>query len=192
KAFNRNPNFYDRTEELNQYKLLHLSTHCHLKTTDNMLLFGTKKNQSNQISGFGGFPNVEKESIKIEGESYLDIYKTLCNRLTAEIGTLVSEIESIQAVGITYVDNPCLRGVDLDYLIELNETSDNARKQFKASAQFKRCLFTVEFKPTKIAAFIEGIYQQKREMSPYALGCIVAEIGGMYGMKEANIIPNNA
>ena len=43
-AFNRNADFQDLTDELRDYSLLTFSTHCHLVTKDNKILFGTKKN----------------------------------------------------------------------------------------------------------------------------------------------------
>lgn len=42
-AFNRNPDFYNLINDLNNYHLLSISTHCHLITKDNKILFGTKK-----------------------------------------------------------------------------------------------------------------------------------------------------
>ena len=47
-AFNRNPDFHVRVDELNKYKLLSISTLCYLITKDDKLLFGTKINQNNQ------------------------------------------------------------------------------------------------------------------------------------------------
>lgn len=186
-AFNRNPDFYQLTNELNQYKLLSISTHCHLITKDKKILFGTKKNQFNQISGFSGFPNAEEDSVEIKGEKYLDIYKTIKKRLYSEIGYLVEAVDDIKAVGITYVDTPNLRGTDSDYVVKLAETYDNAKKRFKESLQFERELFIVDFEPKKIIEFIKEISKNK-EMSKYALGCSYAVMKGFYGVEEANKI----
>jgi hypothetical protein len=148
-AFNRNPQFHGLTDELSEYRLLSLSTHCQLVTKDNKVLFGTKRNQFNQISNFSGFPNVDEDSTHAEGRRYLDIYRTMKNRLAQEIGGLVKMYDRIQAVGITYVNTPGLRGLDSDYLVPLSETADNARKHFEESFQFEKELYVVDFEPKK-------------------------------------------
>lgn len=183
-AFNRNPDFYDLTKELNGYHLLSISTHCHLITNDKKILFGTKKNQFNQISGFSGFPNAEEDSVELKGKKYLDTYRTIKKRLYSEIGYLVDAVDDIKAVGITYVDTPALRGTDSDYIVYLAETSDNAKKRFKESSQFERQLFVISFEPKKIIEFIKQISKEK-ELSKYALGCSYAIMKTYYGQKEA-------
>lgn len=145
-----------------------------------------KKNQFNQISGFGGFPNAEEDSVELKGKKYLGIYGTIKKRLHSEIGYLVDAVDNIKAVSITYVDTPNLRGTDSDYLVHLAETSDNAKKRFKESSQFEREIFDIDFEPKKIIGFINEVYKKKKEMSKYALGCSYAVMKAYYGIEESN------
>lgn len=184
-SFNRNPNFYDMTEVLRDYSLLSLSTHCHLVTKDNKLLFGTKRDQFNQISGFSGFPHAEEDSYERDGKRFLDIYGTILNRLEEEIGYLVRAVDSISTVGVVYVDTPGLRGIDSDYLIRLDESSTNAQRRFRESSQFERELYVVDFEPDKMVDFIRNIYSQGKQMSKYALGCSYAIMKSYFGKKES-------
>ena len=183
-AFNRTKEFHARTNELSDYRLLSFSTHGHLITRDGKILFGTKKNQFNQISGFGGFPNVAEDA---DG-SFLDVYRTVKNRLKPEIGDLVQAIRNITAVGIVYVDTPALRGTDSDYVVELDETATNVQKKFEESYQFERRLHIVEFEPAKMCDFIKDVHQKGGVMSNYAMGCLYAETKAFFGAPEAEKI----
>lgn len=181
-TFNRMKEFHGRTEELSAYRLLSFSTHSHLVSKDGKILFGTKKNQFNQISGFGGFPNVAEDA---DG-SFLDVYRTVKNRLKPEIGDLVQAIRNITAVGVVYVDTPALRGTDSDYVVELDETAENVQKKFEASYQFERKLHIVEFEPSKIKDFIQDVHRKGGVMSNYAMGCMFAEVEAFFGKPEAD------
>jgi hypothetical protein len=185
-ALNRDPCFWACTELLKQYKLLSLSTHCHLVSKDGKILFGIKKNQFNQISGFSGFPNAEEDVIELEGRKYLDIYKTIQKRLYSEIGYLVNAFDAIKAVGLVYVGQVSLRGLDSDYVIELDETSWNMQKRFSESAQFEKEIFAVDFEPRKIKGFFKEMHSKGRQISNYALGCSYAIFKGYFGEDEAN------
>lgn len=185
-AFNRNKEFHNLTDDLRKYSLLSISTHCHIVSKDNKLLFGTKKNQFNQISGFSGFPNIDEDSIVREGKTFLDIYKTIVNRLRPEIDYLVDSIDSISAVGIVYVNTPGLRGIDSDYLVRLDETADKAQKRFVENAQFQKELYTVDFEPAKIREFVTEIHRKGNVMSRYALGCAFAVMHSHFGHEEAD------
>ncbi len=179
-AFNRTKEFHNRTEELSTYRLLSFSTHSHLITKDGNILFGTKKNQFNQISGFGGFPNVAEDA---DG-GFLDVYRTVKNRLKPEIGDLVQAISNITAVGVVYVDTPALRGTDSDYVVMLDETAANVQKRFEESYQFERKLHIVEFNPTKMCEFVKEVHQKGGVMSNYAMGCLYAETTAYFGAPE--------
>ena len=185
-AFNRTLDFNNLKDALAEYHLLINSTHCHIVTKDNKILFGTKRNQFNQISGFSGFPNVDEDSIEIKGKKYLDIYKTIQNCLRPEIGYLVDTIDSIKAVGVVYVDTPGLRGTDSDYLIRLDETADNAQKRFEESSQFEKKLYVIDFEPKKLRDFIKVIYAEGKVMSRYALGCSYSIMKAEFGKTEAD------
>lgn len=185
-ALNRDEILTDPSETLRKYKLLSISTHCHLVTKDNKLLFGTKKNQSNQISGFSGFPNVQEDSIEIVGKKFLKIYETMQNRLRPEIGYLVDAICSIDATGITYVSTPGLRGLDFNYLVKIDETASNIEKRFKENWQFKKELFTVDFEPDRMIEFAKKIHSDDKVMSRYALGCMYQETKAFFEEKDAD------
>jgi hypothetical protein len=184
-AFNRTAEFQDDVEELNEHKLLTLSTHVHLLTKDGKLLFGRKRNQYGQISGFSGFPQVASDSVQLGSESYLDLRKTITNRLKPEIGMLTDAISGISALGVTYVNAPLLRGTDADYLVHLDETAANAQKLFSASKQFDKELFVVDFEPLKIREFINDVYANGQKFSHYALGCEYLVAKAAFGEDEA-------
>ena len=191
-AYHRNTRFYDREQEVQDHSLMHLSSLVHLVTRDNYLLFGTKSNQANQISGFGGFPNIEKESEDSEGDMYLNIQTSLEKKLSHEIGKeLVKTIAHIDAVGMTYTNTLGLRGVDLDYLAELDIPADDAAQLFQESAQFKKSLYKVPFNPLSIQKFITDVYHipgndgNERNMSRYALGALYHAVHAHYGKDEA-------
>jgi hypothetical protein len=168
-AFNRDMDFYNDVSSLNKYRLLTLSTHSHILTKDGRLLFGTKRDQFNHISGFGGFPNFDTD-LDARGR-ILEIHRSLSNRLVPEIGELVDSIVSIEALGITYVNRPGLRGTDVDFLIRLDEPSWKVKEKFESNAQFKNELYVVDFDPVEIRKFIWSVFDSGKEMSPYALGC---------------------
>jgi hypothetical protein len=170
-AFNRNAEFQNLVDDLNKYKLLSLSTHVHLVTNDHKLLFGTKTNQFNQISGFSGFPNALEDCYTADDKKILDVYKTIMNRLTTEMGHLTSAVKDITALGVVYVDTPGLRGTDTDYLIDLDESASKAQERFMESFQFDKELHVVDFKPSKICEYITNLYESGKKMSKYALGC---------------------
>src|SRR3989338_11686181 len=191
-AFNRNPTFHDDVAALNQHRLLTISTHCHLVTRDGKLLFGTKVNQFNQISGFAGFPNAAKEAVEIDGTTYLNTYETVRGRLADELKNLSPAVQSINAVGIVYVGRKALRGTDVDYLVRLDETATEAQRIFrdsykdaKQADQFSRDLFAVDFNPSAVSEFIEQVHREGKAMSPYAMGCAVAVANAYFGMEEA-------
>ncbi len=183
-AFNRDKNLYHLVDELNKNKLLSISTHVHLLTKDNKLLFGTKKNQFNQISGFSGFPNVDEDSDIVNGERVLDVYKTIVNRLRPEIGYLVDSIDSIIPLGITYVNTLGLRGTDNDFLVKIDEMSYKAKKRFEENSQFKKELHSVDFEPKKVNEFLLWANSNGRVMSRYAMGCVYQEVMNQFGKKE--------
>lgn len=186
-AFNRNPEFQEMTDALNAYKLLSISTHAHLLTNDNKLLFGTKKNQFNQISGFSGFPNAAEDTVTgPDGSKRLAIYATILNRLTAEMGYLTHAVKDMDALGVVYVDTPGLRGLDTDYLIKLDESASKAAERFRESFQFDKQLHVVDFHPDKIIGFIKDIHGQGKKMSKYALGCEYLVMKSSFGEKEAD------
>ncbi|MBW2973636.1 hypothetical protein KY346_04535 [Candidatus Woesearchaeota archaeon] len=183
-AFNRDEILSNPTEILRKYRLLSISTHCHLVTKDDKILFGTKKNQSNQISGFSGFPDTNEDTVEVDGKKYLKIYQTMLNRLRSEIGYLVDAIDSINAVGITYVNIPRLRGLDFNYVVRLDEKAENVKQRFQETWQFEKELFVADFEPEKMVEFVKDIHKDKM-MSRYALGCMYLEIKAFFGEKEA-------
>jgi hypothetical protein len=185
-AFNRNPEFQELTDALNAYKLLSISTHAHLLTKDGKLLFGTKKNQFNQISGFSGFPNAAEDCIDADGEKRLAIYGTILNRLKGEMGHLTGAIKDMYALGVVYVNTPGLRGLDTDYFIKLDETAEKAAERFQESFQFDKQLHVVDFHPDKVIGFVKDIHAQGKKMSKYALGCEYLVMKTYFGEKEAN------
>lgn len=185
-AFNRNADFQEMTADLNKYKLLSISTHAHILTKDNKLLFGTKKNQFNQISGFSGFPNASEDCFEKDGKNHLAIYGTILNRLTAEMGYLTRAVKDIHALGVVYVNTPALRGTDTDYLIKLDETAEKAAERFQESFQFDKQLHVVDFNPNSVIDFVKKIHADGKKMSKYALGCEYLVMKSYFGEKEAN------
>ena|GEM_PF-4146992 len=183
-AFNRDEILSNPAEVLRKYRLLSISTHCHLVTKDGKILFGTKKNQADQVSGFSGFPDVDEDSVDVDGKKYLKIYQTMLNRLRAEIGYLVDAIDSINAIGITNVNTPHLRGLDFNYVVRLDEKAANVKQRFQETWQFEKELFAVDFEPEKMVEFVKEIHKD-RMMSRYALGCMYLEIKAFFGEKEA-------
>jgi len=180
-AYNRNPKFQRYTGELRNNSLLSISTHGHLITNDDKVIFGTKKNQFNQISGFSGFPNVKEDTVTIDGKTYLDVCKTIENRLRPEIGDIVDHIETIEAVGVTYVNRPGLRGLDSNFAFYLDISADKAKELFSESFQFTKKLYAVDFNPDSLAEFYTQIFREGKQMSPYALGCSVAIANANFG-----------
>jgi hypothetical protein len=188
-GFNRNAEFQNLVDDLNKYKLLSISTHVHLLTNDNnkKLLFGTKTNQFNQISGFSGFPNALEDCYDSGDKKILDVYKTILNRLTSEMGHLTSAVKDITALGIVYVDTPGLRGTDTDYLIDLDESASKAQERFKESFQFDKELHVVDFEPSKICEYITNLYESGKKMSKYALGCQYLVFKSYFEPKEVEM-----
>lgn len=170
-VYNRTQDFYDLFEDLKKYKLLSISTHCHIISKDNKILFGTKKNQFNQISGFSGFINVNEDSVIINEEKFLDVYKCIINRLKSEIGESVKLISSIKAIGMVYVNTVALRGIDLNFIVNIDDIAENIQKTFEESYQFEKKLYVVDFKPECLMSFFQEIHIQGKQMSKYALGC---------------------
>lgn len=184
-AFNRNKEFHDMTAELNAYRLLSISTHGHIVTSDGKMVFGTKKNQFNQISGFSGFPNVNEDSANLGSKIYLDIRATVANRLRPEIGGLVSHITDIDAVGIVYTDTRGLRGLDTDYLFRLDVPAKEVQKKFQESFQFEKQLHVVDYEPEALRNFFRQVHSEGKQMSKYALGCSTAIMKTYFGADEA-------
>lgn len=187
-AFNRDKSFNELTGELNEYKLLTNSTHCHILTKDNKIVFGTKKNQFDQITGFSGFPNAKEDTVVINNMRILDVYKTIVHRLKPEVGYLVDAIDGINALGIVYVNTPGLRGTDSNYLVKVDERSSSIQKRFSESDQFKKEIMVVEFTPDALADFYKSVFAGGRQMSKYALGCSYNVVKAYFGDKEAEKI----
>ncbi len=185
-AYNRDKEFHKRVEELNKYKLLTSSTHCHLITNDGKIVFGTKKNQFNQVSGFGGFPNINEDSVEANGVKLLDTHKCLENRLRPEIGEMAEGIVEAHALGVTYVDTAGLRGTDTDFLVKVDETAKNIQTLFRESSQFEKELHIVDFNPHAIANFMVNIHENGGAMSKYAIGCEFLVAKHFFGEKDAN------
>ncbi len=179
-VFNRDPAFYSRWEDVATHDLLSLSTHCHLRTADNQLLFGRKTNQDDQVTGFSGFPDMSTETATVDDEIYLDTVSTIENRLEPETGELADTITDISAVGVTYVDTPGLRGTDSDYLVTLDVDADTAEDLFTPKEQFHDDLYTVDFSPDAITTFIEETGRGEHSLSDYAKGCLYAEVNAFY------------
>lgn len=191
-AFNRNPIFHDEIDSLNKHKLLTISTHCHVVTRDGKLLFGTKINQFNQISGFAGFPNAAKEIVEIDGTTYLNTSEAVHSRLADELRNLSPAVDSIEAVGMVYVGRKALRGTDVNYLVRVDETATEAQRIFRDSYQdyqkgdqFSRDLCVVDFNPLAVGKFIEKIHGEGKALSPYAMGCTVAVAQAYFGTEGA-------
>jgi hypothetical protein len=182
--FNRNLEFHERIGELNKYSLLTISTHVHFVTSDNKLIFGTKKNQGNQISGFSGFPNADKDSKTIGALTYQDMYRTLKTKLGPEAKGLMPKIDMTFPTGVIYVGTPGLRGTDADYLARLEIDSENVQTLFKESHQFDKGLYLVDFKPVQLAEFIKNIHAEGKTISRYALGAMVLETGIFHSPRE--------
>jgi len=184
-AFNRDQDFYEKWDDLKRYSLLSLSTHCHILTQDGKILFGTKRNQSNQISGFGGFPNIQEDTKIVKKIKCLDLFQTVKNRLSPEIGKLIEYIDSISSLGITYVNTPALRGTDLDFLVRFRIKSGEFKEKFQQTNQFDRELYAVDFSPEKITNFLREIKFNGKEISKYALGALYLEIYSYHGKESA-------
>lgn len=107
------------------------------------------------------------------------------NRLKPEIGYLVDEVESINAIGVTYVDTPGLRGLDFNFIAHLDATAEQAQEQFKESWQFAKQLYVLDFSSDQMTEFVRAIHSQDKVMSRYALGCMYQEIKAYFGEKEA-------
>lgn len=184
-AFNRDKANHDRMDELDRHKLLTLSQHTHIVTADGKLMFGVKSNQSNQISGFSGFPNVDEDTTSYDGRRVLDLKALTNHRLLSEIGKLVDSVRDITATGITYVGVPGLRGTDANYLITIDETAAAIERTFKESDQFKKDLFFVDWNPRSLATFFTERTDLGNTISRYALGAGFNNIRAVFGDAEA-------
>ncbi len=70
-------------------------------------------------------------------------------------------------------------------MAELDDTAESATAQFRESSQFQRDLFSVDFEPAKMRAFLQDLQRQGKSMSPYALGCMYATMKAYFGEEEA-------
>jgi len=168
-AFNRCAENFD-LELIKMYHLLYLSTHFHFETGDGYLVYVTKKNQMNQISGFGGFPNLNKHVLKRSEKSFVNIIGTIKDRVEHEIGDVFDAIKKVYAIGVTYVGKPGLSGVDLNFILHSSICSIDFKRIFRESEQFNREIFFV--KPCDLSAFVIDVFKNGREISPFALGCM--------------------
>ncbi len=199
-SFNRTPSFSDRVQDLNQYKLLHLSTHGHVLVRGNdgsdKIVYGIKTNQFKQRSGFLGFPDVATESVEIDGIRYLDLNSVVFNR-AKELQQFRGAISEVEVTGITYVGRPevlekqgkLLRGVDLNFLLTLDGvTAEEVAKSFAESDQFANSLHVTDADPYGQRDFIKSVYRAGHEMSPYAMGCAVSRTNALFGEQGAGLI----
>jgi len=195
-VFNRDPDFHDMTDFLKHYRLLHLSTHGHIVTKPDtegrktliippVLLYGTKRNQANQVSGFSGFPNLDEDSTVVDGVRYLDMYQTILNRLCPELNLPEEAVQNVYCVGVVYVGRKGLRGTDLDFVVEVDDSSEDVQKRFRESHQFERELHGVKFDPLSLLTYSQDLSRRDGEMSPYAMGCATAWVNAFFGRDQA-------
>lgn len=194
-VMNRQEDLHDTyTQEVFRNKLLSNSTHCHLRTNDGELVFGRKKDQRDQITGFSGFTRIDKDNIAVDSDlednkKELDIFRLIKKRLEPELGEdIVDNISSMNAVGITFVNTPGLRGTDTDYVVDVDLSTQEVEDRFDPDEQFYDELLTVEFKPESMAKFITEHHGDGTEVSKYAAGCMYAEACAYKDEESAKVI----
>ena len=184
-AFWRTPDLHGQyTEEKARYKLSPLSTNALMLTADEKILMATKINQYNEIANFGGFPSV-KDVEEYRGRKLLQLPQAVKRRLQPEIGNLIDDVTFIEVMGITYAKTPTIGGADLDVIINLLDSAENARKRFSASEQFSRETFLINFNPTDVAEFIRKTQHSGKTIGRFDLGCLYLAIAHYFGEKEA-------
>ncbi len=185
-VFNRTPRNKHLLGEANNHGILTCSTHTHIMSTDDVLLYGTKKNQFDQISGFGGFPQVasshymknygliNEDTGEFKKWCMLDMHKAVVERLRPEIGAFSERIKNISYVGLVFVGRHSqgLRGTDLDFLVQIDSTADELIEGFEETHQHARKLIPVPNGGAEIAIFIKQAKCEGKTISPYALGCM--------------------
>jgi len=184
--FNRREENYPRVDELVRHHMLGISTHTHLLSEDGYLLFGTKKNQFDQISGFGGFPQEEDYS-----EHSVNPYQPAIRSVKAELPSVLQPLLDdpylLRATGITYVDDPRLRGTDMDFLVGIKANAKDIVEAFEANAQFEKRLHRVEYSPRSVRNFLLMYEGAGKVISPYAIGAEVATMHA-FGQDAANMV----
>ncbi len=191
-VFNRTAENKHLLNLANQKKILSCSTHVHLLSKDGKLLYGTKKNQFNQLSGFGGFPQVA-ENYKINNEEFmleLKVHDAVKQGLSKEIGTFTNNISEMNYVGLVFVGrhNQGLRGTDLDFLVTLDANAQDIIANFEETNQHAKKLIPVEFEPKAMAEFVTWANSEDRNMSPCAMGCMYNIAKAFHGDKAGEEI----
>ena len=152
-----------------------VSTHYHIITNDGHVIFAQKSNQFNQMSGFGGFPNADSHTKKLDnGSKILDIYSFINENANKELGNEIAEnIAGIYSIGSTYVSRPGLSGSDLNFIVQVDMSADEFIEKFQTSDQFKngKKIVKVGLNPQELSNYIRETYEAGDEFSPYALGC---------------------
>lgn len=180
-AFNRNPELFDKENDVNKHKLLQLGIHAHVVTSDNKLVYGFKKNQGNQITGFGGFPNVATDVTYLGRDCFLHFYKAVMRKLQSELGPeLSSSVKRINMLGITHVSQPGLRGCDISVLVESSANMNTFNTHFKESEQFQKPLMYVNMNPDTLP-YLPIAFKDYGEISPYALATLFLVTGFKFG-----------
>ncbi|MBI4918690.1 hypothetical protein HY837_02080 [archaeon] len=195
-VFNRTPENKKLIPKANQQNILSCSTHVHLLSKDGKLLYGTKKNQFNQLSGFGGFPQVAENYEEDACAQLLElkIYDAVKEGLSKEIGTFASNISEMKYVGLVFVGRHSqgLRGTDLDFLVTLDANAQDIITNFEETNQHAKKLIPVEFDPKSMAEFVTWANSEDRNMSPYAMGCMYNVAKAFHGDKTAENIQDRA
>ena len=201
-VFNRTPKNKKLLSQANAYGVLTCSTHAHIVTSDGFLVYGTKKNQFDQISGFGGFPQVSNahydwplrdDTGEPIGDTKLDMRKAVVERLRSEIGLFADKIDSVQYVGFVFSGRIAqgLRGTDLDFLVSVDATSDDVVRGFEETHQHKRKLIPVKAEIECVASFIKQMASEGKKISPYALCCMYNVAHALDGKSGAEHVANS-
>lgn len=191
--FNRTLEGHNKTQELNQYRALSASTHVLLTAGDNnnpTILYGTKTNQQNHVSGFGGFPQANTDYNTTD--KHINLHQTIHNRLEPEITPEITKhLTEVRALGITYVNQPQLRGADMNFHAHIDADPKEVQARFKENAQFKKHLYTTPLDANAINKLYEELTQRKSTISPYAAGCATQAIHAYQGPKQAKKFAKN-
>ncbi|PIN80892.1 hypothetical protein COV11_03020 [Candidatus Woesearchaeota archaeon CG10_big_fil_rev_8_21_14_0_10_30_7] len=191
-VFNRTPENKRWVPEANKQNILSCSTHTHLLSKDGKLLYGTKKNQFNQLSGFGGFPQIA-ENYRVNLQEYaleLKIHNAVKQTLSKEIGVFTDKISEMNYLGLVFVGRHSqgLRGTDLDFLVSIDANAQDIINNFEETNQHAKKLIPVEFEPKAMAEFVTWANSEDRKMSPYAMGCLYNIAKAFYGDNAAEEI----
>ncbi len=187
-AFGRNEQFASLVKPYVQHKLAALATHCHVITSDGDVIFGVKKNQNDEVTGFGGFPKMQDVRVTSGDNSYMDMYRATCRTIEKEVPEIVDTINAVDCAGLVYVDGIGIRGANLALAVRVRRKTSDALHQFQESTQFHRGAEAVAFTPEALSHYFRKIHANRRRISPCMLGCTYAVVNALHGKEDAEKI----